>query len=138
MESQLRAGGNRWTATRAEHYARRYEIGYILLGIVLALGAVSLAGYRHVYEPRVKVRQVNPDRVSATRSADRSVQSPATRGPTASAPAHTPTLNTWSTFEMIINVLNVVVGIVGIVLAVIGLKAQRAARIPVPVPATRR
>ncbi len=26
MESQLRAGGNRWTATRAEYYARRYYV----------------------------------------------------------------------------------------------------------------
>jgi len=106
---------------------------YILIGLVLVLIAVSLGGYRHVYEPRVR------NATNTTRSIDRAVRPDATARapqaarPSTSVPSTTTTtttstgLSTWATFDTVVNVLNVVVGVVGIVLALMGMRMQRAA-----------
>lgn len=107
------------------------KLMYILIGLVMVLIAISLAGYRHVYEPRTRVAR---DTYSSSRSIDRARPEAATRAPQTTRSA--PTSGTSSggasatsiaNFATVIDVLNVVVGIVGIVLALMGMRMQRQA-----------
>ena len=110
------------------------SIASILIGLVMVLIAISLAGYRHVYEPRTRVTR-GTDAVTASRSIDRARPDAAVRSapssqrqqPSASPSTTGTSMSTWATFDAVVNVLNVIVGVVGIVLALMGMRMQRQA-----------
>ncbi len=101
------------------------KLFWVLLGMMIATGAIGLASYRHFFEPQ---------RASVSRSADRSFQqqpratAPAaeSRRPTYQGSSGT-TIKGWKAFEIAVNVLNVVVGVFGIWMTLHGLRLQREA-----------
>jgi hypothetical protein len=99
---------------------------YVLLGLLLVIGAVGAAGWRHVIEPSRSVsRSTSNERLAPATRSDRSVtrsfSGDRTRTQTQTR------LSTWDAVDMIVNVLNAVVGIVGIWLAISGMRMQRDA-----------
>ncbi len=98
--------------------------GYILLGLLLMVGAVGTASWRHVIEPsRSLSRTTSFDRVSPAARSER----PATRSFSQERTRTQTRLSTWDTVDLLLNALNAVVGIVGIWLAIAGMRMQRAA-----------
>ncbi len=90
------------------------KLGYILLGVVLALGAMSFGGYRHFGGQRTH-QGAQSRSVSVPQSAPR---------PGASAPAATPTTQVSATqiFDWSLNGANLFVGLIGIWLAMKGIR----------------
>ena len=88
------------------------RIGYLLLGIILTAGALSLGGYRHIWQP------YRSHQAGATRG----IQAPHT---TSRAPQAAPTTNSGSAtqisatqlFDWGLNGANLLVGVIGIWMA---------------------
>ena len=105
------------------------KVMWVLLGLVIVAGALSLGGYRHWWEPqqRAKATRSAPSASGpATRGLDqRSAQGPATRAPQSGGGA--PTATEALSFDTLVNILNVVVGIMGIWMTWVGMRMQRQA-----------
>ena len=98
--------------------------GYLLLGMVLLAGAVSLAGYRHWWEPEQRARHAASQRGQQAPAA-RGIGQPAPKTSAPSASTTTSTTSTWSSFETLVNIANLAVGVIGIWMAFVGIRMQR-------------
>ena len=104
------------------------KILWVLLGLVIFAGAVSLAGYRHVYEPQHRARNAASTPAAAP-PATRGLQQtpPAVARAPATAPTTTTTAINWTSFETLVNIANLVVGLLGIYMTIAGMRMQRQA-----------
>jgi hypothetical protein len=110
----------------SEGVARMRKLMWVLLGLVVFAGAMSLGTYRHWWEPQ--------QRAKATRSAPSASQQAPTRG-LQQAPSGTrspqgggsSTTTEMLSFDTLVNILNVVVGIMGIWMTWVGMRMQRQA-----------
>jgi hypothetical protein len=124
------------------------KLMWVLLGVVLLVGAMTVGTWRHWLEPETKARVAQryglPHPPQAQRqpgqqpfSANRSIGGsqgatlpPGAQGrqqPSGPGQQGSTTAGSWQTAEMVINVLNVIVGIIGIWMAFVGMRMQREA-----------
>ena len=88
------------------------KLAFVVLGLLLLAGALSVAHHRHFTGPHVS---------QGGRGGDYSYRTSGRQGGGSGS-----RLSALEVFDLIVNVLNVVVGGVGIYLAVAGLRMQRA------------
>jgi hypothetical protein len=100
------------------------KLFWVLLGLVLAAGAIFLATDRHYWD-----QQRSTPRYSSTRATNPTQRTPDSqaRSATRSTPTQTSSAGTTWSFDTIINILNVVVGVLGIWMTIHGMRMQRAA-----------
>ncbi len=96
------------------------KFGYIVLGLALLVGALSVAGYRHLLPQSASFSK------SAPVGANRSVSAPPAASPRGSK-TDNQSLSGVQIFEMGLNVANVVVGLLGIWMTMRGFRAERRA-----------
>jgi len=105
---------------------------FIILGLLLVIGAIGVGSYRHLLQPEVARAPVSESLAPSTRGT-RGVTAP---DDTAAAPRaergvertqQRNQLGTWDMIDLVLNALNAVVGIIGIWLAIVGMRMQRAA-----------
>ncbi len=104
------------------------KVMWVLLGLVILAGALSLGGYRHWWEPQQRAKVTRTAPTASQQSPSRSVQqapNAATRSPQGGT--STTTAAETLSFDTLVNVLNVVVGLMGIWMTWVGMRMQRQA-----------
>ena len=102
-------------------------LNWIVVGVLIAVGAIGIASYRHYLEPQRRTQIIQPSAVGTPTASivRRTSSSDATR--TTPLRVRDTTRAGWQAFEMVVNVLNVVVGVLGIWMTFYGLRLQRTA-----------
>ncbi len=104
------------------------KVGLVLLGILLAVGAFSFGGYRHVYKPHFErsatSSQAKPGQVPAATRGVQPAQRPGPAGgQTTSSGASS--ISTAQMFDWGLNIANLLVGVIGIGMAMRGMRSRR-------------
>ena len=95
------------------------KIGYVLLGIILTVGALSFGGYRHIWQPH------RAHQAGQTRSIQPPQSAPRTASGAPTTSSSNPTQFTATQlFDWGLNGANLFVGVIGIWLALRGSRAR--------------
>jgi hypothetical protein len=109
-----------------EGAARMRKLMWVLLGLVVFAGALSLGTYRHWWEPQQRVKAQKSAPAASQQSQTRGLQQ-APAGTRGAQGGGTSTTTETLSVDTMINVLNIVVGIMGIWMTWVGMRMQRQA-----------